>query len=1022
MPTSWKRRSALAALLLVPLLVVLAAASQLCLRAWLRHGVVLGQCPEGEIRPTVQVRASGLVRGGKGPVTVSLVGHYVSPGTHYPSTVLLPRFEPSLLLVSGGKETALLPVDGWRKQGASKTAVVELPQVSDGDYLVRAKVESSLGESSFDLPLPIYSPARVHVLTDRPLYEPGNTVKFRAVVLKAKDLSPLEGRPGKWVVKDPAGEVVLEELAPTGEWAVVAGHFPLDRGAPSGSWNVQWTSGAASGEASFQVRPFTLPRFRVEAEPGQPFYRRGERPVLKGAVVYSSGAPVANASLSLSWNVVGEWPPPTSWLEKDLPKAAVADRNGRFRLELPEVPGDLLGQATLLLHLGASDAAGDRVEGRASILLAEDPIQVAAVTELGDGLVEGFNNRLYLRASTADGRVLAGVQLTVQRSWEPKDPGVNGRADEDGVAALQIDPGTPVNVVIPPQPFRPPPKERVVVWGGARDLFRVTDEGAEDQESAEPSLADQVAMEKWDGILEPCARWVEDGGGSLQAALRVSQSGAAMAVAAPSTRLGRCVAEALKRRSLPPGRERLYHLSFTFRDADLPKLGVSIDGFPELSGPIISALADAVAGLRDCIPRETPTASLPLLLEWRSRAKSKELEIGWVPTKGEAFPAAALSCMRSRLNRLTLEDPGQTDALGLGRLHVTAPAKYQASRPQAVTMLGHEFLVTAREGDKVLGSTKLRMSPGKVPPVRLRASPILANPGEVVEVEILRGPEFQGELPEKVVLVHRRAALEAKVDKQERKARFQLPADAEGWAEVSWSGARAVVYVKPRAQLSLSVRPEQERYAPGELARLTVETELDGKGGPAAVGLFGVDESLSQLASLPGPDALEGLRPPVGATPAFAGLDAQALSMGRVRGANAAAATILKVNALPPAEEVEKSIHAGGGGSFDPLVDLTDHFYSALAELHLQARAWEASAPAGEKMLPSTMARLWEKALTACEKRKQSVTDAFDRRLRLSMLPQDLLALTDPRLVLVSGTRLPEDVENWSNWVAREMP
>jgi hypothetical protein len=68
------------------------------------------------------------------------------------------------------------------------------------------------------------------------------------------------------------------------------------------------------------------------------------------------------------------------------------------------------------------------------------------------------------------------------------------------------------------------------------------------------------------------------------------------------------------------------------------------------------------------------------------------------------------------------------------------------------------------------------------------------------------------------------------------------------------------------------------------------------------------------------------------------------------------------------------------------------------------------------------MAKLWEAALEACEGRGERVTDAFGRRLRLSRLPQDLLALTDPRAVVTSGTRLPEDVENWNAWVAQEAP
>jgi hypothetical protein len=68
------------------------------------------------------------------------------------------------------------------------------------------------------------------------------------------------------------------------------------------------------------------------------------------------------------------------------------------------------------------------------------------------------------------------------------------------------------------------------------------------------------------------------------------------------------------------------------------------------------------------------------------------------------------------------------------------------------------------------------------------------------------------------------------------------------------------------------------------------------------------------------------------------------------------------------------------------------------------------------------MAKLWAKALDACAARGERIDDAYGRRLRLSRLPPDLLSLTDPRAVVVVGTRLPEDVENWPAWVAKERP
>ncbi len=107
---------------------------------------------------------------------------------------------------------------------------------------------------------------------------------------------------------------------------------------------------------------------------------------------------------------------------------------------------------------------------------------------------------------------------------------------------------------------------------------------------------------------------------------------------------------------------------------------------------------------------------------------------------------------------------------------------------------------------------------------------------------------------------------------------------------------------------------------------------------------------------------------------------------------------------------------------FDPNETLVDRFYVVLAELHLQAREWEAHAPADEKMSNKTMARLWQQAVAAVEAKQQSARDAFDRPLRLHRLPADLLELTEPRQVIITGTRLPEDTVNWAAWVAKEKP
>jgi hypothetical protein len=888
-------------------------------------------------------------------------------------------------------------------------------------------VTSRLGESTVDAPLPLYAPARIHVLTDRPLYKAGDSVQFRAVVLRASDLTPLDGRPGTWFVESPAGDVLLEERAPAADWGVVSGTFPLDRGAPEGEWKVRWVSASATDEVRFRVEPFTLPRFRIEASATRPFYRAGDRPHLDGNVTYSSGAPVAGADVAVTWSPSGEWPVPTAWVESTLPKVAKADASGHFTLELPVIPADLRGQATLIAELAAVDPAGDRVEGSASLLLSEDPLRVSAVTEMGEALVHGFNNRLYLRLTTADGTLLPRTTVRIQRAWDSHDQGVEATTDEDGVAALQMDPGPPVNVIIPPMPVRPAAKALVVTRLRVRDTIS----------SGDPSLSDQLAMDRWNPKLAGCERWA-DGAQEAQAAVLVDGTGVIRGVSSAGKPLDTCIAQALKGEHLPAGHPRLFELDFRVDAEDMPKL--SLDMQPALTAApdgLMDALNRAVLDARTCLPQDAAATRLPRLMSWSVQPNSKRAEVTWQPdpeANPPRTPDALARCIEGKLEHLPL--PGKPDAaseddeenvstrrIGFVRFQVQPTPRTVQEHPQATTYLGYEFRVSARSEQGDLGTTKFRVQPGTIPPLRFRTSPVIAEPGQTLTVELLRGPDFREKLPEKLYLTGGPKPLEAKLDPQSHRAEFKLADDAEGWREVALNGARSLVFVKPKGALHVEVNPDKARYAPGETAKLAVLTSVSGKGAQAAVGLFGVDQSLAQLVALPGPDDMVRIRPKVGTSaPAFGVLDGQALAMGRIQGANAAAATVLRVSSLPAPAELESPVSASGTGAFDGTAELTDHFYAVLAEVHAQAETWEEKAPKGELMHPPKMAELWKRALDACAARGQAVDDAYGRRLRLSVLPQDLLALVDPRAVIVEGTRLPEDVEAWSDWVAKEKP
>ncbi len=1021
--------------------LILGLAGNICISAWLRYGVPLSMCPDGRVLQRVSVSASDLRRGLPGQVDVTTTALYTTDAADAHLEETVKGAHPRIFLVDGkGGEKALLPLAGrWEESdGGHFTAGITLPKtLPDGDYILRAKVDTRIGASSIDAPLALYAPARIHILTDRPLYEPGNNVQFRAVVLRATDYLPLDGRPGTWQVEDPSGELMLEEKAPAGPFGVVAGSFPLDPGADSGTWKVRWVSGADADTVTFRVEPFTLPRFRVEATAARPFYGVGDKPVLRGKVVYSSGAPVAAADLQITWAVQSEpvpggdaWPAPPEWEAGDLPTTAKSSTAGTFEVALPAVPADLRGRVNLRARVSATDAAGDRVAADATVVLSQDTIVVTTLTELDGGLMQGFNNRLYLRVLGAGGDVLAGASVLVKQAWNPNDQGVTATTDADGVAALQMDPGPAINVVIPPMPFRRPLQSAAgatVERTGLRELVT----------GATPSLRDLRAMDGWNRVLLPCARFVSDEGANATVAARVSGAGGVTATAAAGDPLSRCVSAALAGQRLPGGDERLYEISFSLH-SDLPRLLLGIEASPGAPSGLESALEAALADARTCVTRRTAGTSLPRVLLWSAKPARKTLSLSFVrDAAGAEDPIAApvAACIERKVMAVKWADvslaaggdeeatPG-LDALGVARISLgSSGAGDEEEIPQATTRLGYELSVLASAGDRPIGTTRIILDPGKVPSVRLRATPVLAKPGEQVVVNLLRGPDYAGALPDKLVMSHRNGTLEAKLDPDELTAKFKLPADAKGWFEVRHDSGRALVYVRPLVELAVTVKAGAERYAPGETAELQVSTKAGQRGIAAAVGLFGVDASLAQLAPLPGPDDLSRLRPmPTMRAPAFGLLDAKALEMGLIRGSNAAAATVSQVADLPAPAQVDALARASAATTFEPLVALTDNFYRVLGELRDRVRAWESTAPKSEKMRPATMAKLWGLALAECEKRKEAVDDAFGRKLRLGRLPGDLLALVDPRQLVIDGKRLPEDVENWGAWVAKEQP
>ena len=1004
---------------LVPCAGILGAALP-CLPPWLQYGVRIGTCPDGDPVGSLWVATDGLRRGAPGRVIVELRAH---TATEEGGVQLSHSSRGSLRVELRAPDGTLHPLapdpdTDWQPWGAAREATVTVPAaLPDGVYTLIAHNDGPFGPLKAEVELPLFAPATIHTLTDRPLYEPGHELHARAVALRTADLVPLADRPGTFVLTDPNGVELLREAAPLDALGVAAVSIPLDADATHGAYQLCWSSGQDQGCAALQVKPFTLPRFTAEATPDRPWFRPGERLGATLRLRAASGAPVAGASVQVKWRVEGPWPPPTAWMNGELPTTLASDAQGGVALRLPEVPADLVGAAQLIGDITATDETGATIGAQLVLRLREEGVEVDALTELGGGVADGVRNRVWLRARLPDGQVLADTMLRVRRTWEPSAPPVEVQTDADGFAEVQLDPGPAVNMRVPSPPVRAAPAPAPAA------VLAITQEGG-----SAARLDDQRAIGSATAAFGRCAH-LSTQNLELRMRLKVDRGGrpsAATLVDPPRTEtLNACLRSAALGLQLPAGNPRVLAIALHIADPQLPVLQPVATGVDQAPWAAVreDIVEPALLEARSCFSRSSAAGRIDADLIWGTTPGSATVTWDRAPrNEGSAWTDAEQRCVLDRILGKRLREPARVQAFGVVQINGSGAAALSTDRPGEVMLRpGYALSVEAVRSGSSLGTATLRLNPAPIPDRRLRVDKPTPAAGETVAVELLRGPNNPVELPDRLQLRHQAGrTVESTREADGRTFRFALPEDAQGWWAVQWQDATARVWVQDRSSLDLRITPAQAVAAPGDDLSLLVSTLRDNAPIAAHVSLVGVDESLGQLVPLPGPDAMATLRPGPTTTQPLAGLELAALTNGAIRGTHAITALVATAADAPPLAALDRPVSVSSA-DFDPNPAVHQLFFELLRRLYAEVRAWEASAPADARLAPATVAQLWSAALDQCAAEAPPCTDPFGRRLRLGLLPPELLALTEPRL-LVRGERLPDDMEHWPTWVAEEDP
>jgi len=986
-----------------------------CLRTGVRHGAWVDRCPATQMRLDLQVSAQNLRRGSdKGALLITPIARWLDGADRDApevQAVLWRGFSLAVVLLDAdGNQVPGVEVERPKAKGRQAlSAPISLPALPDGDYVLQVVADAGFDRAQVDVPLQLFAPAVVHTITDSPLYRPGQEVRFRAVVFDRDGLQPLEGRPGVWEVRDPRGNKMLQERAKSGPWGIVAGSFPLDSHASVGTWTVTWQTGDNTGQAAIEVRPFQLPRLTVSTRTAAPWFQAGDALVVQGRATYATGAPVARAPVAVSLRPQGGvWPMPVEW---ETPRVVTTAADGSFRVDYGAVPADLMAHTTLSAVAAVTEAAGERASGVASVVLSPDPISVQAVTELGDGLIGGFNNRAYLRVTTPDGVPLVDTPIVVHNPLDPQDAGAQATTDVDGVAVLQLDPGDPVTVVdpAPPHRVRPPVVKPPLLQG-----VRFVGTGGIGLTLAERRAVDRDVLP----ALADC-QYLAAGDQRRTVGLRVHAGGGVRRVLSDDDPLSHCVAASLRRLRLPAGAERTLRMDWLVPDPGLPHLVLKHEVAWGSAEAVSARLDEAALTARRCLVRgEGTSAGRLLTLHWELSRGAFVPSTNVVLDEGGGLSPTALACVRSALRRVSLTEPAPASAMGGAVVSLIVPSVTKAAPPRPTTRTAYRLAVDTYDGR---GSAVV-LPVGDIPALRMRATPSLPTPGQAVTVELLRGPAWSGPLPDELALVSGSDVV-AKAAVIDNGAVFQVPDDAAGFLHVRFAGARATLFVRRPHPLQVTIDTDKTQYAPGAEATLTVQTTAGGGPVAAGVSLIGVDETLGQLAPLPAVDDVGSVTVQARSErPAFGAFDARAVALGRVRGDNAAQAAVLRVSSLPEERRWIEGANGHGSVQAPAAQDTNVAFYRALEVAVRRVRTWEADAPEGEQMQPERMAKVWADSLDELRAAGAPAVDGFGRPLVLPALSDGFLAQLDPRRMVHSGTRLPEDVRSWTDYARGVAP
>jgi uncharacterized protein YfaS (alpha-2-macroglobulin family) len=311
-----------------------------------------------------------------------------------------------------------------------------------GSYQLRYLVNTSIGSTEFTQTVRLEDKVSILLTTEKPIYQPGQTIHVRALALDRANHEATANRKLTFEVEDSRGNKVFKKATQTDEFGIASAEFGLADEVNLGTYHLRALVGegdapANTAELALNVQRYVLPKFKVAVDFADKDHKtkRGYRPGdhVTGTVHanYFFGKPVDDGEITVKASSM------------DVSVSVVASVQGRtdhdgsfhFDLRLPAYfAGRPLSQgvARVLVEATVKDSA-DHSETRGQpITVSESPLLITAVPE-GGTLVPNLENQVFILTSYPDGTP-ASAKLKIHAKGAPEQV----TSDDGGVAVVRI--------------------------------------------------------------------------------------------------------------------------------------------------------------------------------------------------------------------------------------------------------------------------------------------------------------------------------------------------------------------------------------------------------------------------------------------------------------------------------------------------------------------------------------------------------------------------------------------------------